>query len=42
MASTSRSSVALTVAENLVVYGRYFDLSRAEAERRAAELLEFV
>ena len=32
----------LTVAENLVIYGRYFDLSRAEAKRRAAELLDFV
>lgn len=32
----------LTVAENLVIYGRYFDLSGAEAKRRAAELLEFV
>ena len=32
----------LTVAENLVIFGRYFDLSRAEARRRTAELLEFV
>jgi lipooligosaccharide transport system ATP-binding protein len=32
----------LTVEENLVIYGRYFDLSRAEARSRAAELLEFV
>jgi lipooligosaccharide transport system ATP-binding protein len=32
----------LTVEENLVIYGRYFDLSRAEARRRAGELLEFV
>jgi lipooligosaccharide transport system ATP-binding protein len=32
----------LTVLENLVVYGRYFDLPRAEARRRAQELLEFV
>jgi lipooligosaccharide transport system ATP-binding protein len=32
----------LTVVENLVIYGRYFDLSRDEARRRAAELLEFV
>ncbi len=31
----------LTVRENLVIYGRYFDLSRAEARRRADELLEF-
>jgi lipooligosaccharide transport system ATP-binding protein len=32
----------LTVLENLVIYGRYFDLSYAEARRRAHELLEFV
>ena len=32
----------LTVLENLVVYARYFDLPRAEARRRARELLEFV
>jgi lipooligosaccharide transport system ATP-binding protein len=32
----------LTVEENLVVYGRYFDLPRAECRRRAAELLDFV
>jgi lipooligosaccharide transport system ATP-binding protein len=32
----------LTVIENLVIYGRYFDLPRAEARRRAAELLDFV
>jgi lipooligosaccharide transport system ATP-binding protein len=32
----------LTVEENLIIYGRYFDLSRAECRRRAAELLEFV
>ncbi|MGZ6341116.1 MAG: ABC transporter ATP-binding protein [Candidatus Limnocylindrales bacterium] len=32
----------LTVRENLLIYGRYFDLSRREALRRAAELLEFV
>jgi lipooligosaccharide transport system ATP-binding protein len=31
----------LTVRENLVLYGRYFGLSRAESRRRAAELLEF-
>jgi len=33
---------ALTVRENVTVYGRYFDLSRREAARRADELLEFV
>ncbi len=32
----------LTVRENLVIFGRYFDLSRREAGRRADELLEFV
>ena len=29
----------LTVRENLLIYGRYFDLSRREAARRADELL---
>jgi len=32
----------LTVEDNLVIYGRYFGLSRAEARSRAAELLDFV
>ena len=32
----------LTVLENLLIYGRYFDLSYAEARRRAMELLDFV
>jgi lipooligosaccharide transport system ATP-binding protein len=32
----------LTVRENLVIYGRYFDLPYAEARRRADELLDFV
>ncbi|HEX7346152.1 MAG TPA: ABC transporter ATP-binding protein, partial [Candidatus Limnocylindrales bacterium] len=31
----------LTVRENLVLYGRYFGLSRAECRRRADDLLEF-
>jgi lipooligosaccharide transport system ATP-binding protein len=31
----------LTVRENLVLYGRYFGLSRAECGRRAEELLDF-
>jgi lipooligosaccharide transport system ATP-binding protein len=31
----------LTVEQNLHIYGRYFDLSRAEARRRTVELLEF-
>jgi lipooligosaccharide transport system ATP-binding protein len=32
----------LTVMENLIIYGRYFDLPYRECRRRAAELLEFV
>jgi len=32
----------LRVAENLIVYGRYFGLPRAESTRRTKELLEFV
>ena len=32
----------LTVWDNLLVYGRYFDLPRAEIRERAAELLDFV
>jgi len=28
--------------ENLIIYGRYFDLSYGEARRRATELLDFV
>jgi lipooligosaccharide transport system ATP-binding protein len=32
----------LTVEDNLVIYGRYFGLPRAEARKRAAELLDFV
>jgi lipooligosaccharide transport system ATP-binding protein len=31
----------LTVRENLVLYGRYFGMSREECSRRADELLEF-
>jgi lipooligosaccharide transport system ATP-binding protein len=31
----------LTVRDNLLIYGRYFGLSRAECRRRADELLEF-
>jgi lipooligosaccharide transport system ATP-binding protein len=31
----------LTVRENLVLYGRYFGLSRAECSKRADDLLEF-
>ena len=32
----------LTVWDNLLIYGRYFDLPRREIRERAAELLEFV
>jgi lipooligosaccharide transport system ATP-binding protein len=32
----------LTVRENLLIYGRYFDLPRPEIRKRADELLEFV
>ena len=32
----------LSLLDNLMIYGRYFDLPRAECRRRAAELLEFV
>jgi lipooligosaccharide transport system ATP-binding protein len=31
----------LTVRENLLIYGRYFGLSRAECSKRADDLLEF-
>ena len=32
----------LTVFDNLVVYGRYFDIPRSECKTRARELLDFV
>jgi lipooligosaccharide transport system ATP-binding protein len=32
----------LTVWDNMMIYGRYFDLSRSEIRQRAEELLEFV
>src|SRR6478672_2865998 len=32
----------LTVRENVIIYGRYFGLSRRELQRRADELLDFV
>jgi lipooligosaccharide transport system ATP-binding protein len=32
----------LTVWDNLMIYGRYFDLARPEIRRRAEELLDFV
>jgi lipooligosaccharide transport system ATP-binding protein len=31
----------LSTLENLIVYGRYFDIARGEARRRATELLDF-
>ena len=34
--------VELNVRDNLIVYARYFGISRADAARRADELLEFV
>lgn len=39
---TDQLDVELTVAENLLIYGRYFDISRAECRRRTVELLDFV
>ncbi|WP_411072544.1 ABC transporter ATP-binding protein [Streptomyces sp. cmx-4-25] len=33
--------VELTVRENLLIYGRYFGLPKAETRRRAADLLDF-
>ena len=32
----------LTVWDNMVIYGRYFDMPRAQIRERAAELLDFV
>jgi lipooligosaccharide transport system ATP-binding protein len=32
----------LTVEENLIIYGRYFDLTRRQCRERTAELLDFV
>ena len=32
----------LTVLDNLLIYGRYFDLPRPEIRGRAEELLEFM
>ena len=34
--------IELTVRDNLLIYGRYFGLSRAEVRTRADELLDFV
>jgi lipooligosaccharide transport system ATP-binding protein len=38
---TDQLDEQLTVLDNMVLYGRYFDIPRAECRRRAAELLEF-
>src|SRR6188508_1817012 len=34
--------VELTVRENLLIYGRYFDMPRAAVRERADQLLQFV
>jgi lipooligosaccharide transport system ATP-binding protein len=39
---TDNLDLELTVAENLLVYGRYFGLPRATVRERTAELLDFV
>jgi lipooligosaccharide transport system ATP-binding protein len=39
---TDNLDVELTVAENLLVYGRYFGLPRAVLKERTTELLDFV
>ena len=39
---TDQLDEQLTVLDNMILYGRYFDIPRAECKRRAAELLEFV
>jgi lipooligosaccharide transport system ATP-binding protein len=39
VAQDTTLDLELTVRENLLVYARYFDIARPEAERRAAELL---
>jgi lipooligosaccharide transport system ATP-binding protein len=39
---TDNLDLELTVAENLLVYGRYFGLPKATVRARAAELLDFV
>jgi lipooligosaccharide transport system ATP-binding protein len=39
---TDTLDAELTVRENLVIYGRYFDLSWDESRRRAGALLDFV
>lgn len=39
---TDQLDMELSVEENLIIYGRYFDLSRRQCRERTAELLEFV
>ena len=39
---TDQLDEQLTVLDNMILYGRYFDIPRAECKRRAKELLEFV
>lgn len=39
---TDQLDAELTVSENLLIYGRYFDIPRAECRRRAIDLLDFV
>jgi lipooligosaccharide transport system ATP-binding protein len=39
---TDQLDMELSVEENLIIYGRYFDLPRRLCRERAAELLEFV
>jgi lipooligosaccharide transport system ATP-binding protein len=42
VAQETTLDLELTVRENLLVYARYFDVRRAEARRRADELLELM
>jgi lipooligosaccharide transport system ATP-binding protein len=42
VAQETTLDLELTVRENLLVFARYFDIPRAEARRRADELLELV
>jgi len=39
---TDQLDAELTVSENLLIYGRYFDIPRAECRRRTVDLLDFV
>jgi lipooligosaccharide transport system ATP-binding protein len=42
VAQEDNLDLELTVRENLLIYGRYFDLPRAQVRAKADELLEFV